>query len=72
LVCSAGLWRDDLSVTWNAEWPQVLEAGWGLFATVIVGASFARLAVRPGVSVLPVAGQLVLANAYLAPRRSGY
>ena len=19
----------DLSVTWNADWPQVLEAGWG-------------------------------------------
>ena len=28
----------DLSVTWNADWPQVLEAGWGLFATVIVAA----------------------------------
>jgi hypothetical protein len=55
----------DLSVTWNAEWPQVLEAGWGLFATVIVGASFAWLAVRPGVSV-PVVGQLVVATACLA------
>jgi hypothetical protein len=56
----------DLSVTWNAEWPQVLEAGWGLFATVIVGASFAWLAVRPGASVLPVVGQLVVATACLA------
>jgi hypothetical protein len=55
----------DLSVTWNAEWPQVLEAGWGLFATVIVGASFAWLAVRPGVSV-PVVGQLVIATGCLA------
>jgi len=30
----------DLSVTWNADWPQVLEAGWGLFATAIVAAAF--------------------------------
>src|SRR5688500_16972967 len=37
----------DLAVTWKADWPQVLEAGWGLFATVIVGAAFLLVAVRP-------------------------
>ena len=37
----------DLSVTWNADWPQVLEAGWGLFATVIVAAAFVLFAVWP-------------------------
>ena len=37
----------DLSVTWDADWPQVLEAGWGLFFTVIVGAAFALVALRP-------------------------
>ncbi len=37
----------DLSVTWDPEWPQVLEAGWGLFFTVLVGAPFVLVAVRP-------------------------
>ena len=55
----------DLSVTWDAEWPQVLEAGWGLFATVIVGASFALCASRPRASV-PAAAQLVVATGSLA------
>ena len=30
----------DLSVTWSPDWPQVLEAGWGLQFTVLVGAPF--------------------------------
>lgn len=55
----------DLSVTWNAEWPQVLEAGWGLFATVIVGASFALVVVRPRAS-WPAAVQLAVATGSLA------
>ena len=55
----------DLSVTWDADWPQVLEAGWGLFATAIVGAAFLLLAVRPRVSV-PAAAQLVAATGSLA------
>jgi len=52
-------------VTWDAEWPQVLEAGWGLFATVIVGASFALCASRPRASV-PAAARLVVATGSLA------
>ncbi len=54
----------DLSVTWNADWPQVLEAGWGLFATVIVAASFALVVVRPRAS-MPAAAQLVVATGSL-------
>lgn len=55
----------DLSVTWDADWPQVLEAGWGLFFTVLVGAAFAAVAVRPGASAPPVA-QLAVATLALA------
>ena len=50
----------DLSVTWDADWPQVLEAGWGLFATVIVGAAFVLACVRPRGSA-PARAQLVIA-----------
>jgi hypothetical protein len=50
----------DLSVTWSADWPQVLEAGWGLFATVIVGAAFVLVSVRPRGST-PAGAQLVIA-----------
>jgi len=55
----------DLSVTWNSAWPQVLEAGWGLFATVIVGAAFVLVAVSPRRSV-PGVSQLVVATVSLA------
>lgn len=64
-VVLPGFGAIDLSVTWNAEWPQVLEAGWGLFATVIVAASFARLAVGRGAS-MPAVSQLVVATSCLA------
>jgi hypothetical protein len=37
----------DLSVTWSSDWPQVLEAGWGLFSTAVVGAAFVVVAFRP-------------------------
>ena len=55
----------DLSVTWDADWPQVLEAGWGLFFTVIVGAAFALVALRPR-GPMPAAAQLVVATVALA------
>jgi len=54
----------DLSVTWSSDWPQVLEAGWGLFFTVLVGAAFVALAFRP-CSAAPVA-QLAVAALALA------
>jgi hypothetical protein len=37
----------DLSVSWDPDWPVVLEASWGVFMTVLVGASFLAVAVRP-------------------------
>lgn len=51
----------DLAVTWSSDWPQVLEAGWGLFSTVVVGAAFVLFALRPRAS-RPVALQLVAAT----------
>jgi energy-converting hydrogenase Eha subunit E len=55
----------DLSVTWSADWPQVLEAGWGLFATVIVGAAFVLVGVRPRGSA-PAVAHLLIAIVALA------
>ena len=46
-VVLPGFGAIDLSVTWSSDWPQVLEAGWGLYATVLVGAAFALVAIRP-------------------------
>src|SRR6185312_14076347 len=37
----------DLSVSWDEDWPVVLEAGWGAVMTVLVGGSFLAVAVRP-------------------------
>jgi hypothetical protein len=37
----------DLSVTWDPDWPVVLEAGWGVFMTVLVGGSFLAATVAP-------------------------
>jgi hypothetical protein len=55
----------DLAVTWNAAWPVVLEAGWGLFATMIVGAAFVAVAAVPRQCAAPLS-QLWLAAATLA------
>ena len=37
----------DLSVTWDPDWPVVLEATWGVSMTVLVGGSFLAVAVTP-------------------------
>jgi hypothetical protein len=37
----------DLAVTWSPDWPQVLEAGWGLYFTFLVGAPFVLIAIQP-------------------------
>ena len=55
----------DLSVTWDPEWEQVLEAGWGLYFTVLVGVPFVIVAVRPRAS-RPGIAQLAIATAVLA------
>jgi hypothetical protein len=55
----------DLTVTWDPDWPQVLEAGWGVFFTAIVAAPFVVVAVRPG-AARPAVVQLAVAAAALA------
>jgi hypothetical protein len=55
----------DLSVTWSADWPQALEAGWGSFSTLLAGAAFAVAAARPRALAAPVA-QLAVAAICLA------
>lgn len=39
----------DLGVTWDPDWPVVLEATWGVFMTVLVGGAFAAVAAAGGV-----------------------
>jgi hypothetical protein len=59
----------DLSVTWDPDWPVVLEASWGVFMTVLVGGSFLAVAIRPqsaapaGVTLLVAEGALLLSAA---------
>ncbi|HEU0335908.1 MAG TPA: hypothetical protein VFR43_05095 [Gaiellaceae bacterium] len=55
----------DLAVTWSPDWPQVLEAGWGVFFTFLVGSPFVLVAIRPRSSA-PAAVQLVVAATALA------
>jgi hypothetical protein len=55
----------DLAVTWSPDWPQVLEAGWGVFFTFLVGVPFVLVAIRPRSSAQAVV-QLVVAAAALA------
>jgi hypothetical protein len=61
----------DLSVTWNEDWPQVLEAGWGLFSTVIVAVPFVLVTLRPratpsAVAQLAVAALALVVSAVVA------
>ena len=58
----------DLTVTWSSTWPQVLEAGWGLYFTLLVGAPFIAVAAR---SRLPTGAPEMLVVATLALLVSG-
>jgi len=51
----------DLTVTWNAEWPQALEAGWGLYMTLFVGVPFTVIAVRGRAFLQAAVAQLYVA-----------
>jgi hypothetical protein len=55
----------DLLVTWNADWPVVLAAGWGLLFSLLVGAAFLAIAVSPRQASAAIA-QLVVVAAALA------
>jgi hypothetical protein len=54
----------DLSVSWDADWPVMLEAGWGLFFTVFVGLPFLVISVWPRTRSAPFV-QLLLSVASL-------
>jgi hypothetical protein len=54
----------DLAVSWSSDWPVVLEAGWGLFFTVLAGAAFVDVALRPH-RALPVLVQVAVAAVVL-------
>lgn len=60
-----GFGLPDLLVTWNPEWAQVLEAGWGLFMTVLVAAPFVAIASAPRLADV-ASTQLLVAAAALA------
>jgi hypothetical protein len=64
-IAFPGFGAIDLSVTWDPDWPQVLEAGWGLFFTVLVGVPFVVVAARPR-SHGPAVAQLAVATIALA------
>ena len=48
-----GFGLPDLGVSWDPDWPVVLEASWGAFMTVLVAGSFLTVAVRPRARAAP-------------------
>jgi hypothetical protein len=60
-----GMGLIDLSVTWDPEWPVMLEAGWGLLFTFGLGLPFLVVAVRPGLARAALAQLYVVAGALL-------
>jgi hypothetical protein len=61
----------DLGVTWDPDWPVVLEASWGVFMTVLVAGSFLTVAVRPNRSAPATATLLVSLAAWLIAAAAG-
>ena len=55
----------DLSVTWDPDWPQMLEAGWGLYMTLFVGIPFTAIAVRPRAAAAAAVQLYVAAGALI-------
>lgn len=51
----------DLIATWDPEWPRVLEAGWGVFFTVLVGFALLAVAVQMSRAVGPTVQLFVIA-----------
>lgn len=60
-----GFGLTDLSVTWDPDWPVVLEASWGMFMTVLVGGPFLAVAVTPH-RTAPAQATLLVAFATMA------
>ena len=61
----------DLSVTWDPDWPVVLEASWGVFMTVLVGGSFLAARRRPAPDRRPRGGAAGRASRRWLARRRG-
>src|SRR5688500_18393934 len=61
----------DLSVTWDPDWPVVLEATWGVFMTVLVGGAFLAAAVAPSRTAPAQATVLVTLAAWLVAVAAG-
>jgi hypothetical protein len=53
----------DLTVTWDPDWPVMLEAGWGLLCTVGLGAPFLLAALAPRLARAALVQVLVVAAA---------
>jgi hypothetical protein len=62
----------DLSVTWDPDWPVVLEASWGVFMTVLIGGSFLAIAVRPARAAPATVTLLVTVATWLVAVVAGF
>lgn len=56
----------DLTVTWDEDWPVVLEAGWGMVMTVGLGLPFLLAAVQPSLARPALVQVYVVSAALLA------
>ena len=61
----------DLGVTWDPDWPVMLEAGWGLMFTIGVGLPFLVTAIRPGLARAALAQLYAVTAALLAGAVAG-
>jgi hypothetical protein len=61
-----GMGLIDLSVSWDPDWPVVLEAGWGLLFTIGLGLPFLLVALVPA-SARAALAQLYVVTACLVP-----
>jgi hypothetical protein len=61
----------DLSVSWDEDWPVVLEASWGVTMTVLVGGSFLAVAARPARTAAAEAVLLVVLATWLGSAAGG-
>ncbi len=66
-----GMGLIDLSVTWDPEWPVMLEAGWGVLFTAGLGLPFLVAAIRPGLARAALAQLYVVTAALVVGATAG-
>lgn len=66
-----GMGLIDLSVTWDPEWPVMLEAGWGVLFTVGLGLPFLAAGIRPRLARAALTQLYVVTAALLVGVTSG-